>query len=68
MRTRTTEYGFTYGRRPRGLGNWIFDICRSDGTVAETFWTLGVYSKAVRRARARARDVVGRHGTIVVCP
>ena len=63
----TTKYEFAHGRKPKGRGAWYFDILRTDGTVADTFWANDAYAGARKQAEVHARAIVGRHGTVVVC-
>jgi len=63
----TTKYEFAHGRKPKGRGNWAFELLRTDGTVAETFWANDTYAGARKQAEVHARAFFGRHCTIVVC-
>ena len=55
----TAEYGRTYGRGPRGLGNWAFRAIYSDGcgssTESEVWFFRGLYTTAKRLAREQVK-------------
>lgn len=62
MRTKfdTAEYGRTYGRGPRGLGNWAFRAIYFDdfgrSTESEVWFFRGLYTTAKRQAREQVKN------------
>jgi len=63
----TTKYEFAHGRKPKGRGNWAFEILGTDGVKrGDTFWANDTYAGARKQAEVHARAIVGRHGTVVV--
>lgn len=61
----TTDYQFSHGRSPRGLGGWAFSYERNP-EMAAIFWVNGSYGEAKRVARDKAR-ADGR-SEVFVCP
>jgi hypothetical protein len=53
VNTRTFE--FSHGRRPRGHGGWAFGPT-PDAQGDDIIWAHGLYSEAVRQAKAVARE------------
>lgn len=49
----TTEFQFSHGRTPRGVGAWAFSFVRHP-EMDEMVWVNGSFSEAKRVMRARA--------------
>lgn len=62
MRTETAKYEFAHGRKPRGCGNWGFEVVLTDGFgryTTETVWVCDRFVAAKATACRRATAAVG---------
>jgi hypothetical protein len=50
-----TEYEMSHGKRPRGIGQWAFQM--GYRAVSEPYWVTGSYGTAVKIARQKAREL-----------
>jgi hypothetical protein len=50
----TTDYQFSHGKLPRGLGSWAFSYLRNP-TMDQIFWVHGTFSEAKKVARQKAQ-------------
>jgi len=57
---RTSRYEFAYGKKPRGFGNWAFEIA---GAVY--FWN-GKYSECKKNALAQAKEIAKQNNMTYV--
>ncbi len=55
MRVETGTFEFAHGRRPRGRGNWAFELVRENCHTL-TVWHMGTYSEAKREAVRQAKE------------
>lgn len=51
----TTEYHFSHGRAPRGIGQWAFQVTPEPGRH-ELFWAWGTYTEAKRHVARYVRE------------
>ena len=61
----TTDYVFSHGRAPRGVGAWAFSFVRHP-EMDQMFWVNGSFAEAKRVMRARA--VAEGHRVVFVQP
>ena len=61
----TTDFQFSHGRAPRGIGGWAFSFVRNP-QMDEIFWVNGTYGEAKEVARAKAKAEGKRE--VFVCP
>ena len=70
MRMETAEYEFSHGRKPRGQGDWAFDLTFTDGngrSCTETRFANGTLAQARAAAWRQIRRTVGGAKTLVEC-
>lgn len=51
-----TEYCWTYGKSPRGMGSWAFEFKHENGSNETKFFPVSSYSTARRAAVAYAKS------------
>lgn len=69
VRTETTEYEFSHGKKPKGFGFWILTLDMSDGFgsyTTEEFSGTGTLSEVRKSAVAHVRQTVGRAKSLVI--
>lgn len=55
----TTRFEFAHGRKPRGVGDWAFDVKSRDGST-RTVWALRnqSFTAACKQVRRENREAV----------
>ena len=51
----TRQFEIAHGRKPRGTGNWAFNLLDDQGRTVATVWHNGTFTDAKKEAVARAR-------------
>lgn len=59
MRIETTTYEFSHGKKPRGMGQWAFDLHVNNGLI-ETVHAPGY--RSLTSAKKWLKDSVGLRG------
>jgi len=68
MTINTTKYEFSHGRKPRGYGQWMFEVLGSDGAGAyttSTYTVLDWYRLAVHEAARRLKRECGAVKSVI---
>ena len=68
MRTETTQFEASHGRKPRGFGNWFFEVVGTDGNgsfLTVTVEASGRFTEAKSRAVREFKRDCGQVETVV---
>jgi len=57
IEVRTARYENSYGKKPRGFGNWAFFMGRDTSDVMKAHFFRGSYGDALKQAKAKAREL-----------
>ncbi len=63
MKTDTTQYEFSHGRKPKGRGMWVLDVTGTDGRGAytsERYMIAGTLANARKEAARRLKQECSR--------
>ena len=59
MRIETSEYEFSHGKKPRGIGRWAFDFFRNGSCTTEFCPYQCSLTEAKRWAQQEAKQIGG---------